>query len=58
MIGAAFGLGFIIGPVTGGLLSQFDYAVPAFVAAAMLRVRLSPRSQGSSKREDFWFRTF
>ena len=35
MIGAAFGLGFIIGPVTGGLLSQFGYAVPAFVAAAM-----------------------
>jgi DHA1 family tetracycline resistance protein-like MFS transporter len=35
MIGAAFGLGFIIGPVTGGLLSQFGYAVPAFVAAVM-----------------------
>ena len=35
LIGAAFGLGFIIGPVTGGLLSQFGYAVPAFVAAAM-----------------------
>jgi DHA1 family tetracycline resistance protein-like MFS transporter len=35
MIGAAFGLGFIIGPVTGGFLSQWGYAVPAFVAAAM-----------------------
>src|SRR5512141_2861008 len=35
MIGAAFGLGFIIGPVTGGLLSQFGYGVPAFVAAVM-----------------------
>lgn len=35
LIGAAFGLGFIIGPVTGGLLSQFGYAVPAFVAAVM-----------------------
>jgi DHA1 family tetracycline resistance protein-like MFS transporter len=35
MIGAAFGLGFIIGPVTGGFLSQWGYAVPAFVAAAL-----------------------
>ncbi len=35
MIGAAFGLGFIIGPVTGGLLSQWGYAVPAFVAAGI-----------------------
>lgn len=35
MIGAAFGLGFIIGPVTGGLLSQWGYAVPAFAAAAV-----------------------
>lgn len=34
LIGAAFGLGFIIGPVAGGLLSKFGYAVPAFVAAA------------------------
>lgn len=40
MIGAAFGLGFIIGPVTGGLLSQFGYAVPAFVAAAMSLINL------------------
>ncbi|HEX2995449.1 MAG TPA: MFS transporter, partial [Anaerolineales bacterium] len=35
MIGAAFGLGFIVGPVTGGLLSQWGYAVPAFVAAGV-----------------------
>lgn len=35
MIGAAFGLGFIIGPVTGGFLSQWGYSVPAFVAAAL-----------------------
>jgi len=35
MIGAAFGLGFIIGPVTGGLLSQWGYAVPAFAAATI-----------------------
>jgi MFS transporter, DHA1 family, tetracycline resistance protein len=35
MIGAAFGLGFIIGPVIGGLLGQFGPRVP-FVAAAVM----------------------
>ena len=35
LIGAAFGLGFIIGPAMGGILSQFGYAVPAFVAAGI-----------------------
>ena len=40
MIGAAFGLGFIIGPVTGGLLSQWGYAVPAFAAAVISFINL------------------
>ncbi len=40
MIGAAFGLGFIIGPVTGGLLSQWGYSVPAFAAAAISFINL------------------
>jgi MFS transporter, DHA1 family, tetracycline resistance protein len=40
MIGAAFGLGFIIGPVTGGLLSQWGYAVPAFAAAGLSLINL------------------
>jgi DHA1 family tetracycline resistance protein-like MFS transporter len=35
MIGAAFGFGFIIGPATGGLLSQWGYAVPAFLASVL-----------------------
>ena len=35
MIGAAFGLGFIIGPVIGGLLGQYGARVP-FYAAAIL----------------------
>lgn len=35
MIGAAFGLGFIIGPVVGGLLGQYGARVP-FIAAAVL----------------------
>lgn len=56
IIGAAFGLGFIIGPVTGGLLSQFGYAVPAFVAAAMSFLNLAliyfwlPESLTADKR--------
>ncbi len=35
MIGAAFGLGFIIGPAVGGALSQWGYSLPAFVAASV-----------------------
>lgn len=35
MIGAAFGLGFIIGPVIGGLASQWGIRVPFLVAAAL-----------------------
>ncbi len=35
MIGAAFGLGFIIGPALGGLLGEFGTRVP-FIAAAVL----------------------
>jgi MFS transporter, DHA1 family, tetracycline resistance protein len=40
LIGAAFGLGFIIGPAMGGLLSQFGYAVPAFAAAGLATINL------------------
>jgi DHA1 family tetracycline resistance protein-like MFS transporter len=35
LIGAAFGLGFIIGPAVGGELSRFGYSLPAFVAAGV-----------------------
>jgi len=35
LIGAAFGLGFVIGPVTGGLLSGISYAAPAWTGAAI-----------------------
>jgi DHA1 family tetracycline resistance protein-like MFS transporter len=40
MIGAAFGLGFILGPASGGALSQFGYAVPAFAAAGLVTINL------------------
>ena len=35
MIGAAFGLGFIIGPVLGGLLGQYGARVPFYAAAVL-----------------------
>jgi DHA1 family tetracycline resistance protein-like MFS transporter len=40
LIGAAFGLGFVIGPALGGLLSQWGYAVPAFLAAGIATLNL------------------
>lgn len=40
MIGAAFGLGFILGPVTGGLLSGISYAAPAWLGAALALANL------------------
>jgi len=41
LIGAAFGIGFVLGPVTGGILGQdFGYSVPAFVAAALSLINM------------------
>ncbi|MGB2964366.1 MAG: MFS transporter [Anaerolineales bacterium] len=40
LIGAAFGLGFIIGPAAGGFLSGYGLHVPAFVAAGLSAINL------------------
>jgi MFS transporter, DHA1 family, tetracycline resistance protein len=40
LIGAAFGLGFIIGPAVGGLLSKVNFSLPAFVAAGIAALNL------------------
>jgi DHA1 family tetracycline resistance protein-like MFS transporter len=40
LIGAAFGLGFIIGPVIGGLSAQWGATVPFLVAAALTLLNL------------------
>ncbi len=40
IIGMAFGLGFIIGPVFGGLLSHFGLSVPALAAAGVAGANL------------------
>jgi DHA1 family tetracycline resistance protein-like MFS transporter len=51
MIGAAFGLGFIFGPATGGFLSHRGYAVPAFAAAGLVSLWL-PESLTPEKRAE------
>jgi DHA1 family tetracycline resistance protein-like MFS transporter len=38
LVGAAFGVGFIVGPAVGGLLAEFGTRVPFFVAAALALV--------------------
>jgi DHA1 family tetracycline resistance protein-like MFS transporter len=35
MLGAAFGLGFVVGPAAGGLLGQIDLRMPFWVAAGL-----------------------
>ncbi len=35
ILGAAFGIGFIFGPATGGFLSQWGFGVPSFFAATL-----------------------
>jgi len=40
LIGSAFGLGFIIGPAAGGLLSHWGYNVPAFAAGGLALINL------------------
>lgn len=38
--GIAFGVGFMIGPAIGGLLSQINFAIPALLAAGMSAVSM------------------
>ena len=40
IIGSAFGLGFILGPAAGGLLSRWGYNIPAFTAAGLALLNL------------------
>ena len=63
MIGAAFGLGFIIGPLMGGMLSQFGQRIPFYVAAALALINgvygyfVLPESLKKENRREFkWAR--
>jgi MFS transporter, DHA1 family, tetracycline resistance protein len=59
MIGAAFGLGFIIGPVVGGVLGQYGSRVPFYAAAALCLLNflygyfILPESLDKEHRRDF-----
>jgi len=41
LIGAAWGLGFIVGPVIGGILGEYGTRVPFFAAAALALVNMT-----------------
>lgn len=59
LIGAAFGLGFIIGPVIGGILGQYGSRVPFFAAAGLVLVNwlygylVLPESLSKENRRSF-----
>lgn len=59
MLGAAFGLGFIIGPAIGGLLGAIDLRLPFYVAAGLTFINflygifILPESLPKEKRRAF-----
>ncbi len=59
LIGAAFGIGFIIGPVMGGLLGQYGARIPFLAAAALSLLNflygyfILPESLTKTKRRNF-----
>jgi len=59
LIGAAYGLGFTVGPAIGGILSQYGYAIPAFFASALALANfgaawwLLPESRNPSEQRHF-----
>lgn len=59
MVGAAFGLGFIIGPVIGGVFSQYGVRTPFIIAAILSLLNflygyfILPESLGKNQRRKF-----
>ncbi len=59
LMGAAFGIGFVLGPAIGGLLGQFGPRVPFYVAAGVSLLNFAfgyfvlPETLGADKRRPF-----
>lgn len=59
MLGAAFGLGFIIGPLLGGMLGEIGQRIPFYAAAALALINWAygffvlPESLKKENRRDF-----
>ena len=69
LVGAAFGLGFTLGPAIGGVLSPYGYGKPALLASAMaganlvfayfkLPESLSEETRRQARKRHLSFRTF
>src|SRR5690606_30644922 len=62
MIGAAFGLGFVLGPALGGLLAKFGIRAPFYAAAGLCLLNclygyfILPESLGKENRRSFEWR--
>jgi DHA1 family tetracycline resistance protein-like MFS transporter len=62
MVGAAFGLGFVLGPAVGGVLGQFDPRLPFWAAGAMAVINAAygffvlPESLPKDRRSAFSLR--
>lgn len=62
LVGAAFGLGFIIGPVLGGFLGQYGTRIPFYAAAILCFINfiygyfILPESLDKSRRKPFQFK--
>lgn len=62
LVGAAFGIGFIVGPALGGLLGEFGTRTPFFVAAGLAAVTFAygyfafPETMDTDRRREFSFK--